>query len=549
MAYEASLIQTGGGQEQVVRAKASRPGLSGWSKITGYGMLPPDIMDAAVRRLGWLALFYAIAFPAIRLTESIGKPWNEIFPYPFPLVDVALVGGVLTGALVCALAWSRKICPAVMMNIGLTFEVVGAFWIALSDYGGAPLAEIPYRGFSGIGVWVIFFVLVIPETLGKTILASFLTASMGPVGLVVSTLYYGRTLPEPAQWMALFFPIFLFAVFAIVLSRFIYSLGLEMRKAREMGSYRLVEKIGAGGMGEVWKAEHRMLARPSAIKLVRSEVCSARDSQTGTLHRRFEREVQATAALRSPHTVAVYDFGTTDDGCFYYVMELLNGFDLETLVQRFGPQPPERVVSFLLQACESLAEAHSSGLTHRDIKPKNIFVCRLGLQYDFVKVLDFGLVKSSYSPNVSEEQLTIEGTTTGTPAYMPPELALGKSDADSRGDLYSLGCVAYWLLTGKLVFEGSGPVPVLLAHIRDIPIPPSQRTELEIPAELERIILACLEKDPGRRPQSAAELAAALASCILPESWSQQRAENWWRTHEPSLAVPPAAALQPAGRI
>jgi serine/threonine-protein kinase len=464
-------------------------------------------------------------------------------------VDVALFGALLSGGVVSALAWSRKVCPAVMMSIGLTFEVVGAFWIALADFGGTPLAEIPYRGFSGISVWIIFFVLVVPETLGKTVLASLLTACMGPVALVVSTLYYGRALPEAPQWMILFVPVFLFAVFAIILSRFIYSLGLEMRKAREMGSYRLVEKIGAGGMGEVWKAEHRMLARPSAIKLVRSEVCSVRDSQTGTLHRRFEREVQATAALRSPHTVAVYDFGTTDEGCFYYVMELLNGFDLETLVQRFGPQPPERVVSFLLQACESLGEAHANGLIHRDIKPKNIFVCRLGLQYDFVKVLDFGLVKSSSTPTVSEEQLTIEGTTTGTPAYMPPELALGRSDADARGDLYSLGCVAYWLLTGKLVFEGSGAVPVLLAHIRDIPIPPSQRTELEIPAELERVILACLEKDPARRPQSAAELASLLASSTLRESWNQERAEVWWRTHEPSLTAAPAAVLTPAGRL
>jgi serine/threonine-protein kinase len=230
-------------------------------------------------------------------------------------------------------------------------------------------------------------------------------------------------------------------------------------------------------------------------------------------------------------------------------MELLNGFDLETLVQRFGPQPPERVANFLLQACESLAEAHNNGLTHRDIKPKNIFVCRLGLQYDFIKVLDFGLVKSSSAPDVTQEQLTIEGTTTGTPAYMPPELALGKSDADARGDLYSLGCVAYWLLTGKLVFEGSNPVAVLLAHIRDIPVPPSQRSELEIPADLERIVLACLEKDPDRRPQSAIEMAALLESCRLSEPWNPRRAESWWRTHEPSLAAQTPAALQPAGRL
>ncbi|MBI3934051.1 MAG: protein kinase [Acidobacteria bacterium] len=549
MAGEKTIEQSKGGTEQVVRAKTPWSGSSAWSRITGYGMLPPDIVDKAIRRLGWLALFYAIAFPALRLTEGAGKPWSEIFPYPYPLVDVALAGALLSGGLICALAWSRKICPAVMLDIGLIFEVVGAFWIALAEYGGPPLGDIPFRGFSGICVWIIFFVLVIPETLGKTLLASLTTALMGPVGMLVAIQFYGRPMPEAPEWLTLFFPSFLFAVFAIVLSRFIYSMGLEMRQAREMGSYRLVEKIGAGGMGEVWRAEHRMLARPSAIKLVRSDVCNARDAQTGTLHRRFEREVQATAALRSPHTVAVYDFGSTDEGCFYYVMELLNGFDLETLVQRFGPQPPERVVHFLLQACESLAEAHSNGLIHRDIKPKNVFVCRLGLTYDFIKVLDFGLVKSSSTPDMSQEQLTMEGTTTGTPAYMPPEMALGKSSVDARSDLYSLGCVAYWLLTGKLVFEGNGPVPVLLAHIRDIPVPPSQRTELEIPDDLERVILACLEKDPDRRPQSAMELAGLLASCSLMESWGQQRAATWWRTHQPSLAVQPAAAPQPAGGI
>ena len=311
-----------------------------------------------------------------------------------------------------------------------------------------------------------------------------------------------------------------------------------MTKVREMGSYKLTELLGMGGMGEVWRAEHRMLARPAAIKLVRSEIGGRTDEQTATLHRRFEREVQATTALRSPHTVAVYDYGTAADGCFYYVMELLNGFDLETLIQRFGPQPPERVLSFLLQACDSLAEAHSAGLIHRDIKPKNLFVCRLGLHYDFVKVLDFGLVKSAASSGDSQSQLTLDGTTTGTPAYMSPEMALGEKTMDARSDIYSLGCVAYWLLTGQLVFKGNTPTAVLLAHVQNPPIPPSQRSELEIPEDLERVILTCLEKDPARRPQSAQELAQLLESCRDARDWNRDQAERWWRIHAPSLAAP-----------
>ena len=514
-------------------------------RTSSYGILPVEMVEKAVGRLGWLALFYASSFPTLRLIENTGKPWSALWPSPYPLSDAALLGAVFSGGLVYALARSRKLFPTTMLEVGLVFEVVGAFWIALADYGGPSLGDNPYRGFSGICIWIVFFVLVIPETLGKTILASMTTALMGPIGLLVTIQFYGRAMPEFFQRLILFAPIFLFAAFAIVLSRFIYSMGVEMRKVRELGSYRLVEKIGAGGMGEVWKAEHRMLARPSAIKLVRSEICHTQDAQAGTLHRRFEREVQATAALRSPHTVAVYDYGSTEDGCFYYVMELLDGFDLETLIRRFGPQPAERVVCFLLEACEFLAEAHGNGLVHRDIKPKNIFVCRLGLQYDFVKILDFGLVKFSTGPVVGQEQLTLEGTTTGTPAYMAPEVALGTSNPDGRGDLYSLGCVAYWLLTGQLVFEGSSPVSTLLSHIREIPVPPSQRSELEIPQELERIILSCLEKDPDRRPQSAADLVSRLAACPLPESWDQQRAEMWWRTHEPSLVFHPAAGLHP----
>jgi serine/threonine-protein kinase len=311
-----------------------------------------------------------------------------------------------------------------------------------------------------------------------------------------------------------------------------------------MGSYRLIKRIGAGGMGEVWKAEHRLLRRPAAIKLIRPEICERTDAQAGTLRRRFEREAQVTAAMRSPHTISVYDFGSTQDGAFYYAMELLDGFDLETLITRFGPQPPERVVQFLLQICDSLAEAHSNGLIHRDIKPKNIFVSRLGWNYDFVKVLDFGLVKNASSGDALQTQLTMDGTTTGTPGFMSPELAMGNA-VDARTDIYSLGCVAYWLLTGTLVFDGDSPLEVLLAHIQDQPTPPSGRTEMEIPAELERVILACLEKDPGRRPQTARELARLLAACPM-TAWDPSRAEAWWNVHIPNLAPPRIESLATA---
>ena len=533
-----------GGPTQIFRAETPRSRALYQSKISGCGMLPPDFVEKAVGRLGWIALFYAIAHPIIRLVEFPGTLLEALGRSQFPLVDIALVGAVLSGGLISALAWSRKVPPALMLDLGLLFEVVGAFWIALVEHGMPTMADLPFRGVSAISLWITFFVLVVPSTLGKTVLAALTTALMGPLGLLVFILYYGNPAPPVGRWVEFFFANFLFAAFAIVLSRFIYNLGCDVTKAREMGSYKLVELLGAGGMGEVWRAEHRMLARPAAIKLIRADVCGRSDEQAGTLHRRFEREVQATAALRSPHTVAVYDFGTTADGCFYYVMELLDGFDLEKLVERFGPQPPERVISFLLQACDSLAEAHGGGLIHRDIKPKNMFMCRLGFHYDFIKVLDFGLVKSAVPSESYQDQLTLDGTTTGTPAYMSPEMALGEKNVDARADIYSLGCVAYWLLTGQLVFEGNTPLAVLVAHIQKPPIPPSERTELVIPEDLERVILSCLDKDPGKRPQSAQELARLLETCRVAGGWNRTQAEDWWRTHAPSLAVPLPVGVQ-----
>jgi DNA-binding NtrC family response regulator len=299
-----------------------------------------------------------------------------------------------------------------------------------------------------------------------------------------------------------------------------------------VGSYRLVSHLGSGGMGEVWLARHRLLARPAAVKLIRH------DTTAGAAHeqlvRRFQREAQVTATLRSPHTVQLYDFGVNDSGTFYYVMELLEGLDLNQIVTRFGPQPAERVTMLLRQACRSLAEAHARGLVHRDIKPANLFVARLGPEYDYLKVLDFGIVKDR--PGAEAMLLTAQGVVQGTPAYMAPEIVFGEHGIDGRADLYALACVAYWALTGQHVFGSARTAEqMLLDHARTTPVAPSAVSELPIPRELEVLVMQCLEKEPANRPASAQDLEAALARVPFPHPWTEERARLWWDTHAPQI--------------
>ncbi|MEO1483237.1 MAG: protein kinase [Myxococcota bacterium] len=308
----------------------------------------------------------------------------------------------------------------------------------------------------------------------------------------------------------------------------------------QFGHYELRERFARGGMGEVWRARHRMLGRDAAIKVIRSDVLEGAASDA-MLHR-FEREARATSALKSPHTVQIYDYGITEDGVFYYAMELLDGIGLDTLVQRYGPLPAGRVIHILLQVCESLAEAHGSQLTHRDIKPGNILLCRYGLKRDFAKVVDFGLVKSS----AREEAATAHAAPlVGTPAFMPPEVAELGAVHDARSDLYALGCVGYWLLTGTLVFEAKTSMAMVLAHVRSPVEKPSSRTELPIPADLENVILACLSKNPDERPPSAEALAGMLRGCVVDEPWNEPDAAAWWNLHSPSTLANASLQLTP----
>jgi len=332
-------------------------------------------------------------------------------------------------------------------------------------------------------------------------------------------------------------------------------------RAQELGSYRLVGKLGAGGMGEVWRAEHRMLARSAAIKLIRPD--ALRDPEAvGEIRERFRREAQTLASMKSRHTIALFDYGVTEAGVFYYVMELLDGIDLETLVVRFGAQPPARVIEILIQACASLAEAHDAGLLHRDIKPPNLFISRAADEVDIVKLLDFGIVQTQNElepepiplpppspdepPRRESQKLTQLGAMVGTPGFMAPEQILGMQ-LDGRADLYALGCCAWWLLVGEEVFRRDGGHGKFLhQHIND-PIP-SLRIAIRgwCPPQLEDIVSACLAKTPDKRPADARDLAARLRAIQIPDehAWTEAKAKAWWADYKP-----PPPKIQPTGEV
>lgn len=304
--------------------------------------------------------------------------------------------------------------------------------------------------------------------------------------------------------------------------RTINTLRREAFEAKQLGQYKLKQQLGVGGMGEVHLAEHVLLKRPCALKVIRPE--KAGNPQTLA---RFEREVRATATLSHWNTVEIFDYGRTDEGTFYYVMEYLPGLNLQQIVEMFGPMPADRAIHLLMQACDALCEAHARGLVHRDIKPGNIFAANRGGIYDVAKILDFGLVKPLAEP--VESGVTQEGMIAGSPLFMSPEQATADK-VDARSDIYSLGGVAYFLLTGRAPFEHEKPIKVLMAHASQQPDPPS-RYRPDIPVDLERVILRCLAKAPEDRYDSAKSLRTALAECAAAGHWTRENAAQWWRDY------------------
>lgn len=451
----------------------------------------------------------------------LGLPADQVIQWPL-IADILAVGALAVSLAVYRLAPRAATIGDRLYTVAITYEVAMAFAVGvINQWQPQALAG----RLSWLCVLILIFPSIVPAPPRMVLLGSLLAASMDPVGLLLAQAR-GLELPPTGLLVWTYLPNYICAGLAVLPSKIITHLGRKVSRARQLGSYRLVERIGRGGMGEVWKAEHQLLARPAAIKLIAGH--GMMEGSGRVAEERFRREAEAAAGLRSPHTIQLYDFGVTRDRRLYYVMELLEGSDLESLVSRYGPQPAARVACILRQACRSLAEAHAGGLVHRDIKPANLHIGRIGLEYDFVKVLDFGLVKGDGRWLREDVRLTAPESLSGTPAYMAPEMAAGEA-VDSRADLYALGCVGYFLLTGSLVFEGENALQLVLKHLQTEPVPPSLRLGRPVPAGLEDLILGCLAKVPGARPAGATTLAEALTRAGA-DDWTQDDAKRWWET-------------------
>ena len=489
--------------------------------------LPPDLARVAARRIGAAALTYAAAYLAFETLFTFTRfhvmPHLVVFNYT--VAAIGILSGV--GLFYLSRRWESR--AALVIKLGLAFEIYASLLISLAEMAAPPPNDY-LHGHSAIAFWISTFALVAPAPYRPALAAALCSAAMAPAGLAINVWLRGYPAPPFPIWLMYSLAPVLMAVFCTWIARWIYRLGVELQAARDLGAYQMLERLGQGGMGEVWRARHRFLAREAAIKLI----TTADPQQAALNQRRFEREARAIAQLECPHTVTLYDFGATPQGQMYFAMELIRGLNLDELVKRFGPMPAGRVRHVLLQVLDSLAEAHSAGLTHRDIKPSNILLARVGLEFDFAKVVDFGLVKAKDAGGAT--QLTLEHTTLGTPAFMAPEMAQAQEHLiDGRTDLYSLGCVAYWLLTGQPVFPEKTPMAMVLKHVSEKPTPLGERTENPIPAEFEALVMKCLEKDPNARPPGASTLREQLAR-MQAGGWDEREAERWWQTHLPSLA-------------
>lgn len=433
----------------------------------------------------------------------------------------------LGASLAFAVAWlvvqRRSLSTPALRSVELTTLLVGCTLYALMGHHLADLQQALgesgavglYAGVLACANTIAARAIMVPSTARRTFWAS--SVAMLPLPLTTAVAGHAPVIViNVAGWAAVSIAI------ATLGSRVIFGLRTEAARVRRLGQYTLEEKIGAGGMGVVYRASHAMLRRPTAIKLLPPDRAGEVNLQ------RFEREVQLTAQLSHPNTIAIYDYGRTPDGLFYYAMEYLDGINLEELVHQQGPLPPGRVIHILAQVCRALAEAHGRGLLHRDIKPANIFLTERGGEPDVVKVLDFGLVKrlGDYGGDAT---LATSLVLAGTPLYMPPE-SLGSPEAvDTRSDLYAVGAVGYYLLTGHPVFEAATVAELFALHLQAEPVPPSRRTPLPIGADLDAAIRRCLNKNLADRPASARALERELTSCVAAGSWSREDAAAWWQ--------------------
>jgi eukaryotic-like serine/threonine-protein kinase len=417
----------------------------------------------------------------------------------------------------------RTLDLVALMVGSVLYALMAVYLVEMQEAMGEDGEATFYAGVLACANTISSRAIMVPSTATRTFWASTV-ASLPLVPAAAIATHSPAAVINVACWAVVSIAI------AAVGSRVIFGLRSEAARVRRLGQYTLEEKIGAGGMGIVYRASHAMLRRPTAIKLLPPDRAGEANIQ------RFEREVQMTAELSHPNTITIYDYGRTPDGIFYYAMEFLDGITLEDLVRRIGALPPGRVVHILRQVCRALAEAHERGLLHRDIKPANIFLTERGGEPDVVKVLDFGLVKpiATDSPEVTMSTTIV---LTGTPLYMPPEALTSPHAGDVRSDLYAVGAVGYYLLTGRPVFEAASIAEVLALHIQTPPEPPSQRVAAPVPADLEAIIMRCLSKGVDGRPASARVLDGELKQCVSAGSWTTDDAALWWMGFRSSAPV------------
>jgi serine/threonine-protein kinase len=509
-----------------------------------------EIRDLRRSRLASAALFMAVV-------SAVLLVWSVVNGTTMHWVVAGMMGRrfVVAAAVAGLLLSNTPIAPGRvrLMEYGL-FGLMAAL-IAITQYvvdveflrQGDPLGAATYmkNGVIGMIVLMVLYGTFIPN---DTRTAAQVILTMALIPIVAFTLLLETEHPELVEELEHMrggahagsnaLSLMIGAGLAIYGAHVLNSLRKELHDARKYGQYQLGRQIGAGGMGEVYMAEHSLLKRPCALKMIKP------DAVTDPLAlARFEREVKSAARLSHPNTIAIYDYGHTDDGTFYYVMEYLPGLSLQDLVIQHGPVPPGRLIFLLRQICAGLAEAHALGIIHRDLKPANIFIALRGGEADVAKVLDFGLVKLTGDPD--EPNLTTDQTVSGTPMFMSPEQATGGAALDPRTDIYSLGAIAYFALTGRPPFTGTSPMAVMIAHARDPVVPPS-KVNPTVPADLEKVVLRCLEKKPEDRYQSVKALAKDLAACQTSPDWDHEHAEAWWKKLIQPVPGPAEAAEEAA---
>ncbi|MFO0737479.1 MAG: serine/threonine-protein kinase [Labilithrix sp.] len=485
------------------------------------------------RRLGRFAFtIFVIATLMLAVSVTVemasGSSWHHEMKAPSRIAHLVAGVALFVGWWICR-GPARSARFLEVLDAALTI-LLCASWATLG-LGVGPTNPIEFSMILALTHTLIGRSVLVPSSFRRSLLIN----TIGAMPVVAVFVHRGMPFitgasPSRVDVFLLFATLWcaVAVVVAALNSRQLFGLRSRIREIGKLGQYTLEEKIGEGGMGVVYRASHAMLRRPAAIKLLLPDRASEKDLA------RFEREVQLTSRLAHPNTISIFDFGRSADGVFYYVMEFLDGFDLERLVASDGPQEPARVIRILAQASGALAEAHALGLVHRDIKPANLILTERADEPDVVKVVDFGLVKTVETPQ-GEVAITNVNAITGTPLYLAPEAITAPETLDARADLYALGAVGYYLLTGKHVFDGRTIVEVCSKHLLEAPVAPSARLGKPISADLEALLLECLAKAPGDRPASAASLRDRLLACADAALYDGTRARSWWKDRGPAL--------------